>query len=102
MSKVFSKYENVLLAGDLNIDISEPTKDAGNHLSDLKDVFNLTNLVKKVTCFKSEKGTLIDLMLTNKPKSFQKTNNFVTGISDCHMLIVSILRASFKKLPPKR
>ena len=28
-------------------------------------------------------------------------DNFVTGISDCHKPIVTILRASFKKLPPR-
>ena len=40
-------------------------------------------------------------MLTNKPKSFYKSYSFVTGLSDYHRLIVSILRTSFEKLPPK-
>ena len=40
-------------------------------------------------------------MLTNKPKCFYKSHSFVTGLSDCHELIVSILRISFQKLPPK-
>ena len=40
-------------------------------------------------------------MLTNKPKSFYKSFSFVTGLSDYHKLIVSILRTSFEKLPPK-
>ena len=40
-------------------------------------------------------------MLTNKPKSFYKSHSFVTGLSECHKLIVSILRTSFQKLPPK-
>ena len=40
-------------------------------------------------------------MLTNKPKSFYKSHSFVTGLSDCHELIVSILRISFQKLSPK-
>ena len=51
--------------------------------------------------FKSSKGALIDLILTNKPKSFYESHSFVTGLSDCHKLIVSILRTSFQKLPPK-
>ena len=75
--------------------------DSSNYLSDAKDVFNLTNLVKKLTCFKSQDGTLIDLMLTNRPRSFLKSQNFEIGLNDCHKLIVSILRASFKKLPRK-
>ena len=40
-------------------------------------------------------------MLTNKPKSFYKSHSFVKGLSGCHKLIVSILRTSFQKLPPK-
>ena len=100
LNKISNKYENILLAGDLNIDFEENNA-VSNHLSDLSDMFNFQNLVKEKTCFKSEKGTLIDLFLTNKPRSFQKTQNFVTGISDCHKLIITVLRASFKKLPPK-
>ena len=77
------------------------TSDSSNHLSDLNDTFSLTNLVTDFTCFKSNKGTLIDLMLTKKPKSFYKSHSFVTGLSDCHNLIVSFYRNSFQKLPPK-
>ena len=63
-------------------------------LSDAKDVFNLTNLVKKPTCFKSQDGNLIDLMLTNRPRSFLKSQNFEIGLNDWHKLVVRILKAS--------
>ena len=46
-------------------------------------------------------GTLIDLMLANRPRSFLKSQNVEIGLSDCHKLVVSILRASLKKLPRK-
>ena len=101
LNKALNKYDNLLLAGDLNINTLRPTSDSSNHLTDLNDTFILTNLVTDSTCFKSNKDTLIDLMLTNKPKSFYKSHSFVTGLSDCHKLIVSILRTSFQKLPPK-
>ena len=67
----------------------------------MTDVFNLENLVKENTCLKSKRRALIDIILTNKLRNFQKTQNFVTGISDCHKLILTILRSSFKKLQPK-
>ena len=70
-------------------------------MSDLNDTFSLTNLVADSICFKSNKGTLIDLMLTNKAKSFYKSHSFATGLSDWHKLIVSSLRTSFQKLPPR-
>ena len=70
-------------------------------MSDVKDVFNLINLVKKPTCFKSQVGTRIDLMLPYRPRSLLKSQNFEIGLSDCHKLVVDILRESFKKLPRK-
>ena len=69
-------------------------------MSGLNDTFSLTNSVTDSTCFKSNKGSLIDLMLTNKGKSFYKSHSFVTGLSDCYKLTVNILRTSFQKLPP--
>ena len=101
LNKILGKYDNILLAVDLHIDEVKTSSDSSNHLSDIKNVFNLTNLVKKPTCFKSQDGTLIDLMLTNRPRSFLKSRNFEIGLSDCHKLVVSILRVSFKKLPRK-
>ena len=101
LKKALNKYDNLLLAGDLNINILRPTSGSSNHLSDLNDTFSLTNLLTNSSCFKSNKDTFIDLMLTNKPKSFYRSHSFVTGLSDCHKLIVSILRTLFQKLPPK-
>ena len=100
LNRALNKHDNLLLAGDLNINTLRPTSDSSNHLSDLNDTFSLINLVTDSTCFKSNKGTRIDLMLTNKTESFYKSYSFVTGLSDCHKLIVSILRTSFQKLPP--
>ena len=66
LNKIYGKYDNILLAGDLNIDELKTGSDSPNHLSDAKDVFNLTNLVKKPTCFESQDGALMDLVLTEK------------------------------------
>ena len=53
------------------------------------------------TCFKTVRGTLLDVILTNKPNCFQKTSAFETSLSDFHKLVVTIFRSTFKKLPPK-
>ena len=73
LNKIFGEY-----AGDLNIDELKPSWDSSNHLSDAKNIFNLTNLFKKPICFKSQDGTLIDLMLTNRPR---KSQNFEINLS---------------------
>ena len=73
LSHIVNKYDNYITAGDLNINMLDPKCDGNSHFSDLKDIYNLSNLLKSATCFKSSKSTLLDVLLSNKPKSFQKT-----------------------------
>ena len=72
--------------------------DTNNYLCDFIDTFSLTDIVNSKTCFKTLNGTLLDLMLTNKSKSFCKTCIIETGLNDCHKMILTLLRASFKRL----
>ena len=87
---------------DLNIGISDKRKDNNNFLSDLCDTFSLQSIITGKTCRKSNAGTSIDIMLTNRPRSFHKTSIFETGISDHHKLIfhfsVYISRECHQKL----
>ena len=98
---LLGKYENILLEEDLNIDKNKTGSDSSNHLADARDVFNLKNLDKKSICFKPQDGTVIDLKMINRPRSFFKSQNFEIGLSDCNKLVVSILRGPFEKLPRK-
>ena len=81
VSNIARKYENVLLVGDLNIDILDKKKDSKNYLSNLCDPFSLSNLISGVTCVKSSVGSSIDVMLTNRPKNFHHTSLIETGLS---------------------
>ena len=71
LNKYLKCHDNIVLAGDPNINLLDPSKDNSNHFYNLLDVFNLKNLVKEPTCFISDKGSLIDIILTNKPRSFR-------------------------------
>ena len=57
--------------------------------------------MKFPTCYKNLKGTLLDVLFTNKPNSFQKITVCETDLSDCYMLIATTLRSTFIKLFPK-
>ena len=71
-------------------------------LEDMCDTFDLVNMVKEKTCFMSAVGSSIDLILTNKPKSFYKTVTIETGLSDHHKMVVTFLRNHLSlKLKPK-
>ena len=70
-------YDKFILIGDFNAEEGEVT------LGDFMDLYDLKNLVKEKTCFKSvENPSCIDLFLTNCSRSFQKTYAISTGISD--------------------
>ena len=91
-----SLSEKVLLIGDFNMEISD------QEMSILTNTYNLFNLFKGPTCFKTPKGRSIDLMLTNRKQSFKESQLFKTGFSDHHHhLIYTILKSNFVKLPPK-
>ena len=66
------------------------------------ELYNLGNLVKEKTCFKSIENPLcVDLFLTNCVSSFQNTKVISTGISDCHKMILTVLKTTFEKVKPK-
>ena len=72
LTKAKSNYENIIVMGDFNIDIKCKCVGSSN-LSDFCDLFYLTNIVISDTCFTKTHTSLIDLILTNKPSSFNKT-----------------------------
>ena len=96
LDKFTQQYENIILMGDYNCDPNH------TEMADFCEIYGLKNLVKEPTCFKSvEKPTLIDLILTNKPKSFQRTINVESGLSDFHKMTVTVMKCEYKKHPPK-
>ena len=83
------KYENLILIGDFN---SQMEKDVMNEFC---DTYNLKNLVTASTCFKNAHNpTLINLILTNKPKCFYSSMCIETGISEFHKMTVCVLNVS--------
>ena len=70
------KYDNFLLMGDFNAEISEAT------MQIFCDSFNFNNLVKFPTCYKNPNNpSCIDLILRNKANSFCNTLAVETGLS---------------------
>ena len=91
-----SNYDNILLLGDFN---SEPTEET---MENFCQIHNLKNLVHDPTCFKNpENPTMIDLFLTNKPRCFQNSITFETGLSDFHKMTITVLKMFFQKQSPK-
>ena len=90
-----SSYDNFLLAGDFNVE-SDST-----YMADFCDLYNLKSLIKEPTCFKSLcKPTCIDLILTNKKRSFQNSTTIETGLSDFHKMVITVMKSKFPKQSP--
>ena len=66
------------------------------------DNCNLTSLIKQPTCYKNPNNpTCIDLILSNTPRSFQSTCVIETGLSDFHLMTLTVMKKSFRKFHPR-
>ena len=92
----FSKiYEKMIILGDFNVEANE------HHMKYFCESYNLTNLIKQPTCYKNPSNpTSIDLILTNTPRSFQSTCVVETGLSNFHLMTLTIMKKFFKKFQP--
>ena len=96
VSHYLNSYDNILILGDFN---AESTNDT---MTDFASAYHLKNLIKSPTCFKScDNPSCIDLILTNKPRSFQNSSILETGLSDFHLLTFTVLKTTYRKRPPK-
>ena len=88
-----SIYENYIVIGNFNVEVDDTT------MSDFCNTFDLVSLIKEPTSDKNpEKPFYIDLILTNKPLSFQNSCIIETGLSDIHRMILTAPKMTFQKL----
>ena len=90
-----SKYEKLVLIGDLNCEPSDSV------IGDFMDSYNLTNMVKDPTCFKSNKPRCIDHISTNGKESVRSTTTAEVGLWDFHTMILTALKRGFLKRSPR-
>ncbi len=64
-----NKRKEIILLGDLNINMLSDENDIKNNLM---DVYDLSNLIIDPTCYKMPGGTLIDPLLVENRKRFHK------------------------------
>ena len=72
------------------------------HMKAFCDNNNLTSLIKQPTCYKNPNNpTCIDLILCNTCRSFQSTCVIETGLSDFHLMTLTVMKKSFRKFHPR-
>ena len=91
-----ASYDNFIILGDFNIEVEE------QQIKDFCDNYSLKSLIRQPTCHKSPSNpTCIDLILTNALQKFQSTCVLVTGLSDFHLMTVTVMSKVFKRLKPR-
>ena len=81
--------------GDFN---AEP---ADTVVSDFCEIYNLKNIIREKTCFKNPNNpSCIDLIITNRPKSFQNSMVIETGLSDFHKMCITVMKMYYSKQKP--
>ena len=91
-----SKYENFIVLGDFNAEMSNP------HMSEFCALYNVTNLNKEPTCYKNvDKPTSIDRILTNHARCVQHSGIYETDLSDFHKLTFTVLKMFYAKQNPR-
>ena len=92
LNQLCKTYENIILLGDFNSEMCEDT------MKLFCSSYNLKYLINEPTCFKDmDNPSCIDLVLTNKSRSFQKSSL----MSDFHRLTMTIMNTNFQKQTPK-
>ena len=100
LDQILDSYENLIIIGDININSLDKSASKFKHLKNFCDSYDMTNLIKEPTCFQSETPTSIDVIITNRPRSFMHTKSIVNGLSDFHSLIMTMFKAQMSKLEP--
>ena len=100
LDRVLNKYENIMVIGDMNIDYAAQTTSKFEKLKMFCESFDLENLIRSGTCFQSETPTSIDLILTNKKRSFMNSKSILSGLSDHHAMVTTMFRSHVKRIQP--
>ena len=96
MDVYLKRYDNILIVGDLNLEVSE------NCLNGFCNVNSLKTLKSGLACFKNPNNpSCIGLFLINRRQCFQRTCAIETGIPDFLKMVVTVIKTHYKKQKAK-
>ena len=82
--------------GDFNVEPNDAT------MKNFCQIYGYKNIIKGKICFKNPiNPTYIDLIITNRPKSFQEPEVVKTGLSDFCKMSLTVMKVFYNKQKPK-
>jgi hypothetical protein len=91
IDNIILDYDKYLIMGDVNFNMLDEHQST-NSVSQICDLFDLRNIITQPTCFKSPRGTLIDVILSPNRKCIQTQGIVDTGLSDYHRMIYVVTK----------
>ena len=80
---------------DFNAEPNEPA------ISEFCEIYNTKNSIEKKTCFTNlENPTCIDLILTNRPRTFQNLIIIEMGLTAFYKMCVTVMKMHYYKQKP--
>ena len=86
LDHIYSKYDNVILLGDLNYDCVSGVRIVTNPLCQIETLYNMRQLVKVATRVTISTSTLLDVIFSTNHESHTVTGVYKTGMSDHYMI----------------
>ena len=76
--------------GDINVEPNDAS------MKNFCQIYGCKNIAKDETCFKNPiNPTCIDLITTNRPKSFKESEVIETGLSDFHKMSLTVMKVFY-------
>ena len=70
-------------------------------VSDFCEIYYLKDIIREKTCFKNRNNPrCVDLIIANRPKSFQNSMVIETGLSDFHKMCITVMKMYYSKQNP--
>ena len=81
---------------DFNVESNNATMNNFCH------IYGFKNIAKDKTSFKNPIiRTCVDLIITNRPNSFQESKVIETGLTDFHKMTLTVMKVFYNKQKPK-
>ena len=90
LDHIYSKYDNVILLGDLNYDCVSGVRIVTNPLCKIETLYNTRQLVKVATRVTVNTSTLLDVIFSTNHESHTVTGVYKTGMSDHYMIYTGV------------
>ena len=99
---ILSCHQGLMIVGDFNSDISNPSLTQTKLLNLFCTSLGLTHLILQTTRITETSNSVLDLIITNKNENFRNSSPYSFSGSDHHVVITELVPRGIKSKKPER